>query len=91
MPSEKQLSVEDTLRVAREVAGALDYAHDQGIVHRDVKPENILFSNGHAMLADFGVARPMDAPPSGGDRGSARDSALTNTGFAVGIQAPPSW
>jgi eukaryotic-like serine/threonine-protein kinase len=84
---ERQLSVEDTLRVAREVAGALDYAHDKGIVHRDVKPENILFSNGHAMLADFGVARPMDVPPSAGDRGAASDPALTNTGFAVGTPA----
>jgi Tol biopolymer transport system component len=75
---EKQLPVEDTLRIAREVAGALDHAHRQGVVHRDVKPENILFAAGHAMVADFGIAHAMEA--AGGGR-------LTTTGVVLGTPA----
>jgi hypothetical protein len=61
--------------LVREVAGALDYAHAQGVIHRDIKPENILFQAGHALVADFGVAKAVT---------TAADQALTRTGFPVG-------
>ena len=74
---EKQLPVEDALRIVREVADALSYAHDQGIVHRDIKPGNILLEEGHAVVADFGIARA--AVPGA--------ETLTATGIAVGTPA----
>jgi len=75
---EKQLSLEDALRIAREVADALSYAHSRGVVHRDIKPENILLESGHAVVADFGIARAVAA---------AGGAALTGTGIAVGTPA----
>ena len=66
---ERQLPVEDALRIARDAADALEYAHRQGVVHRDVKPENILLSGHHALVADFGIARalgPQDRITTGG-------------------------
>jgi serine/threonine-protein kinase len=72
---EKQLPVEDALRISREVALALDYAHRQGVIHRDIKPENILLSDNQALVADFGVARAVEA--AGGER-------VTETGLSVG-------
>ncbi len=56
---ETQLPIEDALSIAREVADALQYAHDEGVVHRDIKPENILLESGHAVVADFGIARAV--------------------------------
>jgi serine/threonine-protein kinase len=78
LDKEKQLSIEDALRISREVADALSYAHSRDIVHRDIKPENILLAAGHAVVADFGIARAVTA--AGGDR-------LTPTGLAVGTPA----
>jgi eukaryotic-like serine/threonine-protein kinase len=75
---EKQLPVTEVLRIAEEVADALHYAHGEGIVHRDIKPENVLFQAGHALVADFGIARAVTA--AGGDD-------LTAAGIAVGTPA----
>ena len=56
---EPQLPIDEAVRLATETAGALDYAHQHDVVHRDIKPENILLQNGHAVVADFGIARVM--------------------------------
>jgi TolB-like protein/tRNA A-37 threonylcarbamoyl transferase component Bud32/Tfp pilus assembly protein PilF len=72
---ERQLPINDALQVTREVAGALAYAHSNGLVHRDIKPENVLFQSGHAVVSDFGIARAVGK--AGGDR-------LTETGLALG-------
>ena len=61
---DRQLAMDDALRIAREVAGALHYAHEQGLVHRDIKPENIILSGGHALVLDFGIAQTADASRS---------------------------
>src|SRR5688500_18144777 len=72
---ETQLPVDDSLRIAREVADALGYAHSLGVIHRDVKPENILLQNGHALVADFGIA--LAVQQAGGAR-------MTQTGLSLG-------
>jgi serine/threonine-protein kinase len=74
---EKQLPVEDALRIAREAAEALDHAHRHGVVHRDIKPENIMLTEGHALVADFGIARAL----------SGDEQQLTSTGIAIGTPA----
>jgi serine/threonine-protein kinase len=72
-----RLPVEEALRITREVADALSFAHARGVVHRDIKPENILLEDGHALLADFGVALA-------GDRKAGGDGRLTDVGVVVG-------
>lgn len=73
---EQQLPLDDALRIASEIADALHYAHGQGLVHRDVKPENVLFVTGHAVLSDFGIARAVTA--------AAGSEKLTQPGMGVG-------
>ncbi|UCG88727.1 MAG: protein kinase [Gemmatimonadota bacterium] len=72
---EKQLSIDEAVTLTRQVASALDYAHQQGVIHRDVKPENILLHRGEAVVADFGIALAVTA--AGGER-------LTETGLSLG-------
>ena len=60
---EKQLPLDDALSIAREIADALSFAHARGVIHRDIKPENILLQSGHAVVADFGIARAVPPGP----------------------------
>ncbi len=72
---EQQLPLDDATRIAREVAEALDYAHEHDVIHRDIKPGNILLSAGHAMVADFGVARAISTVDA---------ESLTGSGIVLG-------
>ena len=73
---EKQLSVDEAVRITTEVASALAYAHSHGVVHRDIKPENILLEDGTAIVADFGIARAISV--------AEEERHLTQTGTVVG-------
>src|SRR5262245_17632703 len=72
------LPLSEALRITRDVADALAYAHARDVVHRDIKPENILLEGGHALVADFGIARAINT------RG---DTRLTGTGVVIGTPA----
>jgi serine/threonine-protein kinase len=72
---ETQLPIDAALALVREIAAALQFAHDHNVIHRDIKPENILLDRGHAMVADFGIARALTAPG---------DPRLTQTGISLG-------
>jgi serine/threonine-protein kinase len=75
---EGPLPIEDALRIAGEVGDALGHAHERGVVHRDIKPENILLSGGHALVADFGIAKAIEV---------SGDARLTETGWGMGTPA----
>ena len=76
---EGALPVAEAVRMLREVADALAYAHAHGVVHRDIKPDNVMISGRHALVADFGVAKAVSEPPAG--------PTLTTVGMAVGTPA----
>ncbi|MEP7066809.1 MAG: serine/threonine-protein kinase, partial [Gemmatimonadota bacterium] len=80
------LPVSEAVRLLRDVADALAYAHAQGLVHRDLKPENILLERGHAVVADFGVAKALSNAALG-DAADESGGTLTTAGLAVGTPA----
>ena len=73
---DKQLPVDEAVRIARETADALDYAHRQGVIHRDIKPDNIMLHDGHVVVADFGIALAASRTEGG--------SRMTETGMSLG-------
>ncbi len=79
LKKEHQLSVDEAVQIAREVADALDYAHKNDIVHRDIKPENVMLHGGHAVVADFGIGKAIATV--------AHTGAITQAGLTVGTPA----
>ncbi len=76
LKQEVQLALETALHIAREVADALHYAHGEGVIHRDVRPENILLEQGHALVGDFGIARILE---------SVAGESLSTSGLVIGL------
>src|SRR5213592_621278 len=76
---EGELPIPDTVRLLRDVTDALAYAHAHGVVHRDIKPDNVLVANHHAVVTDFGVAKALGESPG--------RSSLTSAGMALGTPA----
>ncbi len=80
LQKDRTLPIDEAIRVATEVADALDYAHRHDVVHRDIKPENILLHEGHAVVADFGIGKAIAAAAS-------ESSTFTQVGVTVGTPA----
>src|SRR4051794_16639961 len=80
LEAERTLPVDDAVRIATDVADALDYAHRHDVVHRDIKPENILLHEGHAVVADFGIGKALVAA-------ATESSPFTQIGVTVGTPA----
>ncbi len=78
LDTQRQLPIVDAVRIASEVAGALEHAHRVGIIHRDVKPENIMLQDGHVLVADFGIGKAISDTTS---------DTLTQVGMSVGTPA----
>jgi serine/threonine-protein kinase len=76
LKQEVQLALESALHIAREVADALYYAHGEGVIHRDVRPENILLEQGHALVGDFGIARILE---------SVAGESISTSGLVIGL------
>ena len=86
---ESRLLVDDAVRVLHDVADALAYAHERGVVHRDIKPDNVLVSRRHAMVTDFGVAKALTAAVRSENDGRNHGSTgLTTTGSGLAIGTP---
>ena len=86
MAREGRIPLADALRVAAEVADALACAHQGGVVHRDIKPENVLLSAGHAMVADFGIAKALSVSRTV-TAGASGHTGLTQLGTSLGTPA----
>jgi serine/threonine-protein kinase len=82
-----QVPLDDALRILRDIGEALEYAHGHGVVHRDIKPENVLLAGRNAVVADFGIAKAINAAKGGVDRPEGNTGALTQLGQSLGTPA----
>jgi serine/threonine-protein kinase len=76
---DKQLSVDEASAITKQVCAALDYAHEQGVIHREIKPDNVMLSERHALVTDFGVAKAVSE--------ATGVHKLTTEGVALGTPA----